>query len=213
MLNESSEIIRIFDREFDSLLPANLREISKVNGGPLPPHLEQETNDMNEWIYNLINNGVYKAGFPDTQDGYESNVIALFESLDRVEDILAKGKEKHLLGYHITDADIRLYPTIVRFDVAYHTLFMCNLKMIRHDYPRIQKWLMRLYWDESEETRGAFKKSKNFDAVSDLNFLLSSHGTYADECLTDQEGICSYIEKATHSNRASRGHAVAVRAS
>ena len=63
------------------------------------------------------------------------------------------------------------YVTIVRFDPAYHTMFRCNLKMIRHDYPHIQKWLMHLYYDETEETRGAFRDTTYFDAVSHLIWL------------------------------------------
>jgi len=59
------------------------------------------------------------------------------------------------------------YPSIIRFDVAYHTIFKCNLKMIRHDYPNLQKWLLHIYYDLSEnETRGAFRKTTHFDAVS-----------------------------------------------
>jgi putative glutathione S-transferase len=66
---------------------------------------------------------------------------------------------------------LRRYVTIVRFDPAYHTMFRCNLKMIRHDYPHIQKWLMHLYYDETEETRGAFRATTYFDAVSHLVWL------------------------------------------
>lgn len=162
----------MFYSAFDDFLPALLRESSKPNGGLLPPHQLKEIDEMNTWVYDTINNGVYKSGFADTQEGYETNVTALFKSLDRVEEILSKSKGKYIFGDHLTEADIRLYPTIVRFDVAYHTLFMCNLKMIRHDYPHIQKWLLALYWDESEETRGAFRKSTNFDAVSLLLLTL-----------------------------------------
>jgi glutathionyl-hydroquinone reductase len=71
-----------------------------------------------------------------------------------------------LFGDHITEADIRLYPTLIRFDVAYFTIFKCNLKMIRHDYPQLHDWLRRLYWDESEATNyGSFKKTVDFQAV------------------------------------------------
>jgi putative glutathione S-transferase len=73
-----------------------------------------------------------------------------------------------LFGDHITEADIRLYPTLIRFDVAYFTIFKCNLKMIRYEYPQLHDWLRRLYWDESEATNyGAFKKTVEFQAYKE----------------------------------------------
>jgi putative glutathione S-transferase len=155
----------MFYSAFDSLLPLPLRESSKPNGGLLPPQHLKEIDEMNTWVYDTINNGVYKTGFATSQEAYEENCRALFKSLDRVEEHLATKPGPYLFGERITEADIRLFPTIVRFDVAYHTLFMCNLKMIRHDYPHIQKWMQRLYYDETEETRGAFGKSTNFNAI------------------------------------------------
>lgn len=155
--NESAEIIRMFYSEFDDLLPEHLRESNKPGGGLLPDHLKAEIEVMNEWVYDTVNNGVYKAGFSKSQESYDQNVSRVFESLDRLENILGHGKP-YLFGDHVTEADVRLYTTLARFDVAYYTIFMCNLKMIRYDYPRLHLWLRRLYWDQDEkgETRGAF---------------------------------------------------------
>ncbi|KAF2418934.1 hypothetical protein EJ08DRAFT_673417 [Tothia fuscella] len=113
---------------------------------------EREIEDMNDWVYNTINNGVYKSGFAATQQAYEENHLA------------NPAHQPYLFGANITEADIRLFTTMIRFDVAYYSIFKCNLKMIRHDYPRIHTWLRTLYWDESERTHGAFKDTTRFDA-------------------------------------------------
>ncbi|KAL4938620.1 hypothetical protein BDV06DRAFT_225811 [Aspergillus oleicola] len=164
--NESSEIIRMFDSEFDEFLPGEKRAVSLPGGGLYPAHLRGEIDALNEWVYDRINNGVYKTGFAATQEAYEANLYPLFEALDRVEEHLAQsGHQPYLFGEHITEADVRLYTTIARFDVAYYLIFKCNLKMIRHDYPLIDKWYRRLYYDESERTNGgAFKKTTVFSA-------------------------------------------------
>ncbi|TAQ88629.1 hypothetical protein B7494_g3058 [Chlorociboria aeruginascens] len=165
--NESSEIIRMFYNAFDDLLPEPLRESSKPNGGLLPPSLLPEIDAMNDWVYNTVNNGVYKAGFATVQAAYEENVINLFNSLDRLEKILQEKESEgpYLFGKYLTEADIRLFPTIARFDVAYYTLFKCNLWMIRYHYPYLHRWYMRLYYDKNEVTRGAFGASTNFEAI------------------------------------------------
>jgi glutathionyl-hydroquinone reductase len=123
---------------------------------------------LNSWVYETVNNGVYKVGYARTQAAYDDAVIKLFDSLDRLEAHLADPRHgPYLFGEHITEADIRLFATLIRFDVAYYTTFKCNVKMIRMDYPRLHDWLRRLYWDEGPATAGgAFKHTTAFPAVS-----------------------------------------------
>ena len=166
--NESSEIIRMFYSEFDHLLPEKFRESSQPGGGFYPEQLRSEIDALNEWVYNSVNNGVYKTGFAGNQDAYESNLYPLFESLDRLEKHLGEpGHSPYLFGKQITDADIRLYTTLIRFDVAYYNIMNCNLKMIRYDYPRLNLWLKNLYWDGGRTLNGeAFRETVDFYAVS-----------------------------------------------
>ncbi|KAF2162791.1 hypothetical protein M409DRAFT_68794 [Zasmidium cellare ATCC 36951] len=163
--NESSEIIRMFYEEFDELIPEEFRERNKEGGGFFPEALRGEIEGMNEWVYDTVNNGVYKCGFATTQEAYDANIYPLFASLDRLEAHLSHpNHQPFLFGKHITEADIRLYTTLIRFDAAYHTIFQCNLKSLRHDYPRLHLWLRRLYWDDTALTRGAFRDTTDFYA-------------------------------------------------
>ncbi|KAJ9133806.1 Glutathione S-transferase [Pleurostoma richardsiae] len=156
--NESSEIIRMLYAEFDDLLPEADREARRPGGGLYPEPLRSDIDELNDWVYHTVNNGVYKTGFASTQQAYEENLYPLFASLDRLEERLAAGGP-FLLGENITEADVRLFPTVARFDTAYNPVFMCNLKSVRHDYPHLYLWFRRLYWDESDKTHGAFHKT------------------------------------------------------
>ncbi|RAL14966.1 E1 ubiquitin-activating protein ubaA [Aspergillus homomorphus CBS 101889] len=154
--NESAEIIRMLYHEFDALLPEQYQKID-----PYPQALRSDIDNSNEWIYNDVNNGVYKAGFATTQEAYEKAVTQLFASLDRIEKHLADNKQRpYFFGDNITEADIRLFTTIVRFDPVYVQHFKCNLRDIRSGYPAIHRWLRRLYWEVP-----AFRDTTNFEHI------------------------------------------------
>ena len=147
--NESSEIIRMFYTEFDSLLPQKYRDLVLF-----PKDLQSEIEATNDWTYNDINNGVYKSGFATTQEAYEKAVHQLFTSLDRAEAHLKSQSEQskgpYYFGEHITEADVRLYTTIIRFDVVYVQHFKCNIHDIRSGYPYLHAWVRSLYWKHPE---------------------------------------------------------------
>ncbi|KAI8326064.1 glutathione S-transferase [Martensiomyces pterosporus] len=136
--NESAEIIRIFNSAFDDLVEPEYRGVTFY-----PEDLRAQIDEVNEWIYDTVNNGVYKAGFATKQEAYERHVPVLFKSLDRIEDILAKSE--FLVGDRLTEADLRLFTTIVRFDPVYHGHFKCNLKQIETGYPNILRWAREVY--------------------------------------------------------------------
>ncbi|KAH7049302.1 glutathione S-transferase [Macrophomina phaseolina] len=160
--NESSEIIRMLYYEFDDLLAEEYRAVDLF-----PPRLRSTIEEINEWTYDDINNGVYKAGIATTQEAYEKAVKQVFVALDRVEDHLAHSG-RYYFGDAITEADVRLYPTIVRFDVVYVQHFKCNLRDIRSGYPAIHAWLRRLYWDVP-----AFGETTEFYHIK--NHYMKSH--------------------------------------
>jgi len=153
--NESAEIIRMFYTEFDDLLPQKYKDVVL-----LPKDLEKEIDATNDWTYDNINNGVYKSGFATSQSAYEKAVLALFEHLDKAEAHLAKSGGPFYFGDKITEADVRLYTTIIRFDVVYVQHFKCNIRDIRSGYPALHKWVRNLYWDEE-----AFGSTTQFEHI------------------------------------------------
>ncbi len=132
--NESSEIIRMFNSAFD--------DIGAKPGDYYPEELREEIDTINERIYHTVNNGVYKAGFATTQQAYQEGVIPLFETLDWLEERLSKSR--YLLGNQLTEADWRLFTTLVRFDAVYVGHFKCNKRRIV-DYPNLWGYLRELY--------------------------------------------------------------------
>jgi len=187
--NESSEIIRMFYTEFDDLLPEHLRETSQPGGGFYPEHLRKEIDALNEWVYNTVNNGVYKCGFAGSQAAYEANLFPLFESLDRLEKHLGEpGHSPYLFGKYITDADIRLYTTLIRFDVAYYNIFYCNLGMIRYDYPNLSRWLRNLYWNGGKTLNGHVFKDTSYFTIYKYGYLRAKGSDVPDDKLVIPKG-------------------------
>jgi putative glutathione S-transferase len=132
--NESSEIIRMFNSAFDG--------ITGNTDDYWPVQMRDQIEAVNDRIYDTFNNGVYKAGFATTQTAYDAAIVPLFETLDWIEDILSKNR--YLIGDQITEADWRLFTTLVRFDPVYHQHFKCNRKRIV-DYPNIWAYTRELY--------------------------------------------------------------------
>ena len=132
--NESAEIIRIMNSSFN--------KITKNYDDYYPSKLRTEIDKINKITYENINNGVYKSGFSKTQSAYEDAVTKLFSSLEMVDNIL-EGKE-YLVGNQLTEADIRLIPTLLRFDSVYHVHFKCNLKKIS-EFKNISNYVKKLF--------------------------------------------------------------------
>ncbi|MEM1074097.1 MAG: glutathione S-transferase family protein [Pseudomonadota bacterium] len=132
--NESSEIIRMFNSAFDGIT-GNTRDF-------WPEHLRDAIVPVNDRIYDTFNNGVYKSGFATTQDAYNDAVVPLFDTMEWLENRLSDSR--YLMGDHITEADWRLFTTLVRFDPVYHQHFKCNRKRLV-DFANLWDYTRELY--------------------------------------------------------------------
>jgi len=132
--NESAEIIRMFNSAFN--------ELTGNRDDYYPVELRDEIDAINAFVYDNINNGVYRCGFATTQAAYEEAFDSLFAALDEIERRLSN--QHYLIGKHLTEADIRLYTTLIRFDVVYYSHFKCNRNRIA-DMPHLSACLKRLY--------------------------------------------------------------------
>lgn len=133
--NESSEILRMLNTEFGPLATRRLPDL-------YPAALRKEIDAVNERVYRTVNNGVYRAGFASAQEKYDQAVTALFATLDWLERRLAK--RRWLCGRQFTEADVRLFTTLVRFDAVYYSHFKCNLRRLT-DYPRLWRYARRIH--------------------------------------------------------------------
>jgi putative glutathione S-transferase len=148
--NESSEIIRMLNSAF------NAHTDSLIDF--YPPEKQAEIDEMNERLYESVNNGVYKTGFASNQCAYEKSFKELFSTLDDMDALL--GERKFLLGDKITESDIRFFTTLIRFDMVYYVHFKCNWRMIK-DYPNLSGYLRSLYQIPE------IKKTCHFDHIKE----------------------------------------------
>jgi putative glutathione S-transferase len=132
--NESSEIIRMFNSAFDAL--------TNEHTDYYPADKRAEIDAVNTLVFANINNGVYRTGFASTQEAYEEAFRDVFAALDQVEELLSR--QRYLVGARLTEADWRLFTTILRFDAVYYSHFKCNLRRII-DYPNLSNYLRELY--------------------------------------------------------------------
>lgn len=154
--NESADIIRMFNSAFDG--------IGAAPGDYYPEQLREEIDAVNERVYHDVNNGVYKAGFATSQGAYEEAVEKLFKALDWLDERLSTSR--YLVGDRLTEADWRLFTTLVRFDPVYFGHFKCNVRRIA-DYPNLSGYLRELY-----QVPGV-KETVNFEHIK--NHYYSSH--------------------------------------
>lgn len=152
--NESSEIIRIFNSSFNQATGNNLDFY--------PQQLRSEIDKINDKVYNKINNGVYKCGFASSQKAYDKNFKSLFSALDEMEVVLSM--QPFLVGDKITEADIRLFTTLIRFDAVYYSHFKCNQRRIA-DYPHLYNYMKSIY------QLGGVKETCHFDHIKQHYYL------------------------------------------
>ncbi|KAI4247272.1 MAG: hypothetical protein L6R40_001615 [Gallowayella cf. fulva] len=143
--NESEDIMRMLNTAFNHYLPPNKTAQRELNF--YPSHLQHQIDEINSWMMPNLNYGVYKAGFATTQASYEEHCRIVFSTLDRLESHLSDNPNNmYILGQDITEIDLKLYTTLIRFDTIYQQHFKLMIGSIRHNYPRLHRWLKHLYW-------------------------------------------------------------------
>ena len=155
--NESTELLRNLQTAFNPLLSDEYAPVTFY-----PEHLQSKIDSICEWMQRDLNIGVYKAGFAPDQETYDKNVIPVFAALNKLEKLLAESGGPYVLGTELTEVDIRLYATLIRFDTVYVQHFKCNLGTIRHDYPLLNNYLKNLYWNVK-----GFKETTDFKHIKE----------------------------------------------
>ncbi|KXL42438.1 hypothetical protein M433DRAFT_71659 [Acidomyces richmondensis BFW] len=146
--NESEELMRDLQTAFNQLLPQDLAEHTLY-----PESLRATIDENAEWVQRDLNTGVYRAGFATDQKTYEMNLPPVFAALNRLEKVAHSNGGPYILGKHMTEIDVRVYATLIRFDTVYVQHFKCNLGTIRHNYPVLNNWLKYMYWEHEASKR------------------------------------------------------------
>jgi glutathionyl-hydroquinone reductase len=180
--NESEEIMRGLSTWFNGLLMPEVANIDLY-----PEELRSQIDETGKWMQTDLNTGVYKAGFANTQEEYDASVPVVFAALNTLEKIMANNGGPYLLGNKITELDVRMYATLIRFDTVYVQHFKCNLGTIRHDYPQLNNWLKHLYWHIN-----GFKETTDFKHIKE-NYT-KSHGDINPKAITPM-GPCPDVEE------------------
>jgi len=178
-------LLRWLPNAFSSLLEPKSAAIDLY-----PSSLRSQIDEITPWVQGLINLGVYRAGFARTQSDYEAGVVPLFAALNKLEALVAKNGGPFILGKTLTELDLRVFATIVRFDTVYVQHFKTNLGIIRHDYPILNNWLKYVFYNVE-----GFKESTDFkhikENVSDIftrrNFTFYLEGRWLNECTVHEE--------------------------
>lgn len=173
--NESSEIIRMLNSAFDG--------IGAKEGDYVPAEHLREIDEVNDFVYHRVNNGVYKAGFATKQDVYEEEVSKLFEALDQLE-VRLQGQD-YLIGNRLTEADIRLFTTLVRFDAVYFVHFKCNLRPLT-SYPNLWAYTKRIY------NLPGIAETVNFDHIKEHYY--GSHKTINPTGVVPMGPVLDWVE-------------------
>ncbi|RAL00116.1 putative cell wall organization protein/glutathione transferase (Gto3) [Aspergillus ibericus CBS 121593] len=154
--NESLQLLRWLPHAFKEHIPTSSADIDLY-----PAHLRDKIDAISPWMQSDVNSGVYRAGFAETQEEYDEKVVRVFGALNKLERIVAAHGGPFILGKEMTELDVMLYATLIRFDVVYVQHFKCNLGTIRHDYPVLHNWLKGMYWDvEAARASTDFKHIK-----------------------------------------------------
>jgi len=157
--NESSEIIRMFNSAFEAWADKSFDFY--------PERLRNEIGEINDFVYEHLNNGVYRAGFAKTQEAYDEAVRKVFHGLDALEQRL--NERRYLVGERITEADWRAFPTLLRFDLVYYSHFKCNIRRVQ-DYPNLANYLRELYqWPGIAEITDIAGIKRGYYAIRDVN--------------------------------------------